>query len=194
MRKRPKRKFYRLNWNIFAPKVRVIDEKGKQIGILKKDEALQLAKEKEVDLVEIAPQASPPVCKLIDFRKFLYLEKKKEKQKKVSKSKGIKEIRLRPFIDDHDYQFRLNQAKDFLKDGEKLRISVRFFGREIAKKHFGFEIINRLIEDLREAVKVEREPRFVGKTLVVQLAPDKKHGKKEKETKGKNQENRPKKV
>jgi len=197
-----KRKFYRLNWNIIAPKLRVINKEGKQIGILTKDEALKLAREQETDLVEIAPGASPPVCKLIDFRKFLYLEKKKEKeQKKGAKGKGIKEIRLRPFIGDHDYQVRLNQAKDFLKQGEKLRVRVRFFGREIAKKKFGFEIINRLLKDLGESVSLEREPRFIGKTLVAQLAPDKNYGKKTKEArqtarqaKSKDKENSSKKV
>ena len=187
-----KRKFYRLNWNIIAPKLRVIDKEGKQIGILTKDEALKLAREQQIDLIEIAPRASPPVCKLIDFRKFLYLEKKKEReQRKGVKGKGIKEIRLRPFIGDHDYQVRLNQTKDFLKQGEKVRIRVRFFGREIAKKKFGFEIINRLLKDLGENVSLEREPRFIGKTLVAQLALDKNYGKK---AKSKDKENSQKEV
>lgn len=192
MRKKFKRKFYRLNWNITAPELRVIDQKGKQVGILRKDEALRLAQEKEIDLVEVAPNASPPVCKLIDFKKFLYLEKKKERaQKKGGGRKGIKEIRLRPFIGDHDYQFRLNQAKEFLSDADKVRIRVQFFGREIAKKKFGFEIINRLIGDLGEVVKVEKEPHFIGRNLIVQLAPDKKHGQKEK---SENQKNSPQKI
>jgi len=196
-----KRKFYRLNWNINAPKLRVIDKEGKQIGVLTKDEALNLAREKQIDLVEIAPKASPPVCKLIDFKKFLYLEKKKEREKKKGSKKGIKEIRLRPFIGDHDYQFRLNQTKDFLNGNEKVRIRVRFFGREIAKKRFGFEIIDRLLKDLGEGVIVEREPRFIGRTLVAQLTPDKNYGKKTKKARpparqaeSQNQENSQKEV
>lgn len=189
MRKKPKRKFYRLNLNISAPKVRVVDQKGKQIGIFLRQKALELAREKEVDLVEIAPRAYPPVCKLIDFRKFLYLEKKRERrEKKGSKARGIKEIRLRPFIGDHDYRFRLDQAREFLKEGNKLRIRVPFFGREIAKKKFGFEIFNRLLKDLGEGVQVEREARFIGKTLVAQMALIKKYDqKKEKQTKSENE-------
>lgn len=195
MRKKFKRKFYRLNYNILAPKLRVIDEKGKQVGILLKEKAIQLAREKEIDLVEVVPHASPPVCKLIDFKKFLYLEKKKHKgQKKKDKGGGVKEIRLRPFIGEHDYQVKLGQAKDFLKEGEKVRIRIRFFGREIAKKKFGFDIIDRLLKDLGDKVTLERKPRFLGKTLVVQVAAEKNYGQKEKETrlparqaKGKNQ-------
>ena len=187
-----KRKFYRLNWNINAPKLRVIGKEGKQVGVLTKDEALNLAREKQIDLVEIAPKASPPVCKLIDFKKFLYLEKKKEREKRKGSKKGIKEIRLRPFIGDHDYQFRLNQTKEFLSSNEKVRIRVRFFGREIAKKKFGFEIINRLLKDLGERVIVEKEPRFIGKTLVAQLAPDKNYGKKTKKSQSQDKKNRSK--
>lgn len=189
MRKRPKRKFYRLNYNILASELRVIDEKGKQIGIFPKEKALQLAREKEIDLVEVVPHASPPICKLIDFKKFLYLEKKKQKgQKKKGKGGGVKEIRLRPFIGEHDYQVRLGQVKDFLKEGEKVKIRINFFGREIAKKKFGFEIIDRLLKDLGNKVTLEREPRFLGKTLVAQVASEKKYGQKEKDkTKGENQ-------
>lgn len=187
-----KRKYYRLNWNINAPKLRVIDKEGKQVGVLTKDEALKLAKEQEIDLIEIAPKASPPVCKLIDFKKFLYLEKKKERDKKKGNKKGTKEIRIRPFIAKHDYEVRLAQTKEFLSDGEKIRVRVRFFGREIAKKKFGFDIIDRLLKDLGEGVNVEREPRFVGKTLVAQLAPEKNYGKKTKKTKSQDQKDRPK--
>lgn len=181
MRKKFKRKFYRINQYIQAPKVRLIERNGSQIGILTKEKALELAKKKKTDLVEVASQTQPPVCKLIDFKKFLYLEKKKKReQRKKTKSQETKEIRLRPFIGDHDYQVRLNQAKEFLIDGEKIRIRVRFFGREIAKKKFGFEIIERLVKDLGEIVKIEREPHFIGKHLIVQLAPNKKYGQKAK--------------
>ena len=179
-KKKFKRKYYRLNWNIKAPKLRVIDKEGKQVGVLTKDEALKLAKEQEIDLIEIAPKASPPVCKLIDFKKFLYLEKKKEREKKKGSKKGVKEIRLRPFIADHDYRVRLEQTREFLSNGEKIRVRVRFFGREIAKKKFGFDIINRLLKDLGEGATLEREPRFIGKTLVAQLAPEKNYGKNKK--------------
>ena len=193
MRKRFKRKFYRLNWNINAPRLRVINEEGKQIGILTKEEALKLAREKEIDLVEVAPQASPPVCKLIDFKKFLYQQKKKERGKREGKSE-LKEIRLRPFIGEHDYKTRLSQAREFLKDGNKLRIRIRFFGREITRKRLGLKIISQFLKDLEEVAKTEREPQFKGNSLIVSLVPKKQHGKKEKEAKSKNQENSPKEV
>ena len=193
MRKRFKRKFYRLNWNINAPRLRVINEEGKQIGILTKEEALKLAREKEIDLVEVAPQASPPVCKLIDFKKFLYQQKKKERGKREGKSE-LKEIRLRPFIGEHDYKTRLSQAREFLKDGNKLRIRIRFFGREITRKKLGLKIISQFLKDLEEVAKTEREPQFKGNSLIVSLVPKKQHGKKEKEAKSKNQENSPKEV
>lgn len=195
MRKKFNRKFYRLNWRITAPQLRVIDKEGKLVGIFSKEEAIRLAQEKEVDLVEIAPYASPPVCKLVEFKKFLYQEKKKAReQKRGSKRKGMKEIRLRPFVGEHDFHVRLNQTKDFLKEGERVRVRVQFFGREIAKKKFGFEIINRLLNDLGEEVQVEREPHFIGKALVIQLAPKKKNVKDKKETKSQNQEGGAKKV
>lgn len=183
MRKKFKRKFYRLNFNIPAPELRVIDEKGKQIGILSKEKALQLAREKEIDLVEVVPHASPPVCKLIDFKKFSYLEKKKHKeQRKKEKGSDVKEIRFRPFIANHDYQVRLNQVKEFLKKGEKVKVAIHFFGREIAKKQFGFEIIKKLLKDLGDKAILEKQPRFLGETLVAQVSPDKKYGQKEKQT------------
>lgn len=183
MRKRLKRKFYRLNWNISAPKVRVIDERGKQIGILTKDKALKLARENEIDLVEVAPQSCPPVCKLIDFRKFLYQQKKKEKRKKEGKTE-LKEIRLRPFIGEHDYNIRLHQARSFLKEGRQVRIRIQFSGREITRKEFGVKLISRFLKDLEGAAKMEREPQFRGRNLIVLFNPNKSHGKK-KEEKGK---------
>lgn len=201
MRKKfKKRKYYRLNHNILAPRLRVLDQEGKQIGILTKSEGLKLAGENEVDLVEVAPKASPPVCKLIDFKKFLYQQKKKERGKKEGRTE-LKEIRLRPFIGNHDYQTRLSQAKEFLQEGSAIRIRVRFFGREIAKKEFGFEIIKRFSKDLEESAATEREPQLKGRSLMATLVPKKQHGKNKKETrppngqaKSKKQENRAKEI
>ena len=128
-------KFYRLNYQITAPQIRLLDETGKQIGILDKNEALRRAQMEDKDLVEIAGQAKPPVVKLIDFKKFKYLEAKKERESRKSiKHVGVKEIRLSPFIGEHDFQVRIKQGAEFLNGGNQLKISVPFRGREITHK------------------------------------------------------------
>jgi len=151
-----------------------LDEEGKQIGVVTKLEALQKAKELDLDVVEIAPKAVPPVAKLIDYKKFKYQEQKKEREsKKNQKNVGIKEIRLRPFIGDHDFDTRVAQAKDFIKDGNQVKINVFFKGREITRKEFGYNVIKRFLTNL-ESVKVVKEPHMEGKALVVMVTPDKK--------------------
>lgn len=158
-------KFYRINYQIVSPTLRLLDESGKQIGIVSKLEALQKAKENNVDVVEIAGNAKPPVAKLIDFKKYKYQEAKKDREsKKTQKNVGVKEIRLRPFIGDHDYKVRLEQAKEFIKDGNQVKITVFFKGREIMRRNFGFDVINRFISDLN-AKKVVREPKMIGKKI-----------------------------
>ncbi|KKT39056.1 MAG: Translation initiation factor IF-3 [Candidatus Gottesmanbacteria bacterium GW2011_GWB1_44_11c] len=141
-------------------------------NIVSKLEALQKAKELDLDVVEIAPNAKPPVAKLIDVKKFKYQEQKKEREsKKTQKNVGVKEIRLRPFIGTHDFDTRVAQAKDFLKDGNQVKINVFFRGREITRKEFGYNIIKRFIASL-ESVKVVKEPHMEGKALVTMLVPD----------------------
>lgn len=167
---KPSNKYYRLNQNITAPQVRVVDESGKQIGILSREQALQEAVSREIDLVEVAPQAKPPVCRLIDFKKFKYLESKKAKQEKRAKVE-IKEIRLGPFISENDLQVRLRKARDFLKDGDRVRAVVKFTGRQMARTQFGQKLIERFIGELADISKVEREPRFEGRLLVAGLTP-----------------------
>ncbi|HCM81916.1 MAG: Translation initiation factor IF-3 [Microgenomates group bacterium GW2011_GWC1_43_11] len=165
---------YRINYQITSPQLRLLDEEGKQIGIVSKLEALQKAKELDLDVVEIAPNAKPPVAKLIDVKKFKYQEQKKEREsKKTQKNVGVKEIRLRPFIGTHDFDTRVAQAKDFLKDGNQVKINVFFRGREITRKEFGYNIIKRFIASL-ESVKVVKEPHMEGKALVTMLVPEKK--------------------
>lgn len=155
-----------------------MDEDGKQIGIVTKLEALQKAKELNSDVVEIAPNAKPPVAKLIDFKKFKYQEAKKEREsRKSQKNVGVKEIRLRPFIGAHDFDTRLKQANDFLAEGNQVKLSLFFRGREITRKEFGFDVMKRFIAGL-ESVRVVREPRLEGKVLASMVVPDKK---KEKE-------------
>ncbi len=171
---RPKAKFYRLNYQIVAPQLRLLDEQGKQVGIVSKLEALQKAKELSVDVVEVAPNAKPPVAKLIDYKKFKYQEAKKEREsKKSQKNVGVKEVRLRPFIGAHDLDTRLRQATDFLESGNQLKISVFFRGREITRKEFGYEIVKKFLGKL-ESVKVVREPHLEGRTLVTMVVAERK--------------------
>lgn len=151
-----------------------MDEEGKQIGIVSKIEALQRAKELNIDVVEIAPNAAPPVAKLIDFKKFKYQEAKREREsKKSQKNVGVKEVRLRPFIGQHDFDTRVEQAREFLADGNQIKINVFFKGREITRKEFGFDVMKRFIGSL-DTIKVVREPHMEGKILAAMVVNDKK--------------------
>lgn len=168
-----KSKHYRLNYQITSPQLRLLDETGKQIGIVSKLEALQKAKELNVDVVEIAPNANPPVGKLIDYKKFKYLEAKKDREsRKSQKNVGVKEIRLRPFTGQHDFDTRVKQAQDFLADGNQIKVSVLFKGRELGRKQFGFETMKRFTAALTD-VRVVREPHMEGKALVVMIVNNK---------------------
>ncbi|MBI4990921.1 translation initiation factor IF-3 [Candidatus Gottesmanbacteria bacterium] len=178
-------KYYRLNYQISAPQIRLLDETGKQIGVVDKTEALKRAQLEEKDLVEIAPNARPPVVKLIDFKKFKYLEAKRERESRKSvKHVGVKEIRLSPFIGEHDFKIRTRQAEEFLKDGNQLKISVPFRGREITHKEFGQQIIGKAIDFLKNVSKVVKNPYMEGRVMVAILSPSKpkaenKHAKTE---------------
>lgn len=167
-------KHYRINYQIISPTLRLLDEEGKQIGILSKLEALQKAKELNMDVVEISSNAVPPVAKLIDFKKFKYQEQKKERDsKKNQKNVDVKEVRLRPFIGQHDFDTRLKQAIEWLADGNQIKINVVFKGREITRKEFGFDVMKRFLGSL-ESVKVVREPHLEGKVLSAMAVPSKK--------------------
>ena len=167
-------KFYRVNYQITAQQVRLLDEKGSQIGIKDKVEALKLAQSENKDLVEIGPNASPPVVKIIDFKKFKYLEAKKEREsKKKTKNVTVKEIRLSPFMGDHDFQTKMAQAEDFLKEGNQVKITVPFRGREITRKEFGMNIITKAITQLSVLARVIKQPYFEGRVLVCILVSNK---------------------
>lgn len=169
------RKFYRVNERIFASNLRVLDAEGKQIGVLSRFEALQKARELGVDLVEIAPMASPPVVKVIDFKKFLYQEsKRKNEEKKRSKISETKEIRLGPFMNDHDLNTMIKRASGFLEDNDKVRLIVKFAGRQIAHPEFGQQIMQKVIQALSNLSKQERDPHFEGKQLIAIVSPEKK--------------------
>jgi translation initiation factor IF-3 len=167
-------KHYRLNYQITGQQLRLLDEDGKQIGVVSKIEALQRAKELGIDVVEIAPNAVPPVAKLIDFKKFKYQEAKKEREsRKSQKNVGVKEVRLRPFIGQHDFDTRIKQAQEFLEEGNSIKIVVFFRGREITRKEFGFDVMKRFTTGL-ESVRIVREAHMEGRTLVSMVVADKK--------------------
>lgn len=160
--------------------MRVLDLNGKQIGVLSKYEALKKARDEGLDLVEIAPMATPPVAKIIDFNKFMYQEEKKKKEeKKKSKSSETKELRLGPFIDDHDFMVVMKRGREFLGDGNKVRFVVKFAGRQITHPEFGEKTLERAIAELSDISKVEREKHFEGRQLIVILSADKNAGKKD---------------
>ncbi len=141
-------------------------------GIYSIDEALRLADDMELDLVEISPNADPPVCKIVDYQKFLYLQKKKQKEIKAKTSKiVVKEIRFGPNTDEHDYNFKLKHAENFLKDGAKVKAYVFFKGRSILFKEKGEILLLRLAQDLEEVAKVEQLPKLEGKRMIMILAP-----------------------
>jgi translation initiation factor IF-3 len=157
----------------------VIDENGEQLGILPPFEALKLARERGLDLVEVSPTAVPPVCRIQDYGKFLYEKEKSDRAaKKRQKVIVVKEVKFSVTIDDHDYETRRNQAIRFLKDGDKVKASLRFKGRQMAHRELGYAIINRLIQDIGENGIVEFMPRMEGNTLHAILAPGKKEAPK----------------
>ncbi len=165
---------YNVNYRISAPKVRLIDDDGQQLGIVLKDEAIKKAKEKFLDLVEIVPDAKPPVCRIIDFKKFLYEQKKKKKEaNKHLKQTQLKEIRLTPEISEHDYGFKKAHIEEFLKEGHKVKVSVFFRGRSILHKNRGYQILQKLMNELSAVAKIEKNPKEEHRTLSIVVIPHK---------------------
>ena len=157
-----------------APMLRVVDDQAGQIGIMTKEAALRLAQEKETDLVLVSGSANPPVAKIIDFSKFKYqVQQKESSSRKSAKSVEIKEIMFTPFIAEGDFQNRIKRATEFLEGGDKVKLNVKFVGRQITHKEFGYNILNKAIESLKEISTIEREPALVGKILSAQLQPKK---------------------
>jgi translation initiation factor IF-3 len=154
--------------------VRVIDNEGKQLGILPPFEALKLAREKNLDLVEVSATAQPPVCRIMDFGKYLYEQEKKERAaKKHQKIITVKEVKFRINVDEHDYEFKKNHVLRFLEDGDKVKATIFFRGREMTHTNLGREILDRLIKDIGDKGVVEFRPRMEGNTLHAILAPKK---------------------
>ena len=153
--------------------MRIIDVDGKQLGVLPRSEALRLAEERDLDLVEVAPNADPPVAKLMDFGKYQYEKAKREREaRKARKEIEVKEIRLRPKTGEHDIGFKLKQAREFLADGAKVKVRIRFRGREITHPEVAMELLERVAKDLSDVSIVEKHPGFEGRTILMILAPD----------------------
>ena len=162
----------RTNERITASEVRVISSSGKQLGIISIREALNHAEDEGFDLVEVSPDSNPPVCKIIDYGKLRYREQKSKKEaKKKQKTIEVKEIKLRPGIDKHDYLVKLKALSKFIGGGNKVKVSMRFRGREIEHKNLGLDLLNKLIAEVAEYAKVEVLPKFEGKQIMMILVP-----------------------
>ena len=162
----------RANNRINSPEVQVIASNGENLGILKTNQAITMAKEEGLDLIEIAPKANPPVCKIIDMGKFKYdAQKKANKAKKKQKIVSLKEIKLRPVTGTHDYGFKVKNAKKFIINGDKVKFTIRFKGRELQHSHLGNELMNKIKEDMKDIGKVELHPKFDGKQMIMVIQP-----------------------
>lgn len=162
----------RVNERIRAREVRVVGHDGKQIGVMAVNEAIRLAKQHGVDLVEIAPTAKPPVCRVVDFGKYQYeLSKKQKEQKKHQHSNKLKEIQLSPVIDPHDYSYKLDRAKQFLSEDMKVKLSLRFKGRQMAHTEVGFDVVHRFIQDIAAFAQPDSKPKLVGRSINMVLSP-----------------------
>ena len=160
------------NNRITAPEVQVIGSDGDNIGILNTNEAISMAKEQGLDLIEIAPNAKPPVCKIIDMGKFKYdAQKKANIAKKKQKIVLLKEIKMRPVTETHDYDFKVKNAKKFIGKGDKVKFTIRFKGRELQHSHLGRELMNKIKVDMQEIGKVELHPKFDGKQMIMVIQP-----------------------
>ena len=160
------------NNRINSPEVQVIASNGENLGILNTNEAIAMAKEEGLDLIEIAPNAKPPVCKIIDMGKYKYdAQKKANKAKKKQKKIELKEIKLRPVTETHDYQFKIKNAQKFISKGDKVKFTIRFKGRELQHSHLGNELMNKIKEDMQDIGKVELHPKFDGKLMIMVIQP-----------------------
>jgi translation initiation factor IF-3 len=166
---------HRINERIRVPQVRLIDHHGNQVGVIGTPEALQMAREASLDLVEISPNAAPPVCKILDYGKFKYEKKKKDHEaKKKQVVVKVKEVQLRPNTDEHDLDYKFKNVRTFLEEGDKAKITMMFRGREVAYVEGGYKTMRRLIEELGELAIVEAPPKLEGKKLIMVVGPNPK--------------------
>jgi translation initiation factor IF-3 len=161
----------RINEEIRAKEIRVVSSEGEQLGIMSVRDALRVAQEKEMDLVEVAPTARPPVCRIMDYGKYRYEQSKREREaRKKQRIIEIKEIRMTPKIEEHDFQVKVKAAQKFLKDGDKVKAMIRFRGREIVHAELGKNLLLQLFESVRDNAVMEREPKIEGKNMIMILA------------------------
>ena len=170
--RRTKPKGPRANHRINSQEVQVIASTGENLGIMNTSKAIAVAKEEGLDLIEIAPKANPPVCKIIDIGKYKYeAQKKASKAKKKQKKSELKEIKLRPVTETHDYNFKIKHAQKFLSKGDKVKFTIRFKGRELMHSNLGNDLMNRIKEDIKSVGKVEMNPKFDGKQMIMVIQP-----------------------
>ena len=168
----PTREGPRVNEEISVMRVRLVDERGQMVGVVGRNEALDMAADAGLDLVEIAPNADPPVCKILDYGKFKYEEqKKKNEARKKQKIIEVKEIKLRPSIDDHDYAVKMRSMNTFIEEGDKVKVTMRFRGRELAHQELGMNVLMRVKDDLDGIAKVEQTPRMEGRQMTMVVSP-----------------------
>lgn len=167
------RKFHRTNQYIRHPEVRVISETGEQVGVMSSEKALSLAKEQGLDLVEISDKAKPPIVKIIAFSKFKYLESKKNRSGQNKSTQDTKEVRFSPFMAENDLNTRVNKAIKFIKGGDRVKLVVKFTGRQITKKDFGDRVMQYAISKLEDVAEVDQPPKLLGKLLIAQIKPKK---------------------
>ncbi|MDD9715991.1 translation initiation factor IF-3 [Dinoroseobacter sp. PD6] len=161
-----------MNGRIRAPEIRLIDADGENAGVVTPREAMRMAEEAGLDLVEISPNANPPVCKIMDFGKFKYEQQKRESEaRKKQKTIDVKEVKFRPNTDTHDYQVKMRNVFKFLEGGDKVKVTLRFRGREMAHQNLGRELLERVAEDTKEIGKVENMPKMEGRQMVMMIGP-----------------------
>ncbi|MBI5165607.1 MAG: translation initiation factor IF-3 [Magnetospirillum sp.] len=168
----PKNDGPRVNREIDARSIRLVGADGEMIGVVTLREGLTMAEEAGLDLVEVSPNAEPPVCKILDFGKFKYeIQKKKNEARKKQKVIEVKEIKLRPNIDDHDYEVKMKNMRKFLEEGDKVKVTLRFRGRELAHQDIGMKVLEHVRDDLEDLGKVEQIPKMEGRQMVMVIAP-----------------------
>ena len=170
--KRTKDRGPRSNNRISSPEVQVIGSDGNNLGVLNTNEAIRMAKNEGLDLIEIAPNANPPVCKIMDMGKYKYdAQKKANLAKKKQKIIALKEIKMRPVTETHDYEFKVRNAKKFIAKGDKVKFTIRFKGRELQHSHLGNELMAKIKEDMKDIGKIELQPKFDGKQMIMVIQP-----------------------
>jgi translation initiation factor IF-3 len=168
----PTREGPRVNEDIRVPQVRLIDQNGEMVGVMSAREALIRAYDVGLDLLEISPNAVPPVCKITDYGKFKYEQQKKANEaRKKQKVVELKEVKVRPNIDDHDYEVKMRSMKSFIEEGDKVKVTLRFRGREMAHQDLGLKVLERIRTELGDSIKVEQMPRLENRQMIMVLAP-----------------------